>query len=94
MDSQRHTGTCMRLYAHMVALILLQSTSCGTTCLGGGGGGPETNRMSRGVWTVTVMTKIPSLVLSGHAEVSIIPLNVGVICFFRAGAGSMSVASL
>lgn len=45
-----------------------------------GGGGPETNRMSRGVWTVTVMTKILSLVLSGHAEVRIIPLNVGVIC--------------
>lgn len=48
--------------------------------------------MSRGVWTVTVMTKILSLVLSGHAEVRIIPLNVGVICFVRAGAGGMSVS--
>lgn len=50
--------------------------------------------MSRGVWTVTVMTKILSLVLSGHAEVRIIPLNVGVICFVRAGAGSVSPLSV
>lgn len=58
------------------------------------GGGPETNRISRGVWTVTVMTKILSLVLSGHAEVRTIPLNVGVICFVRAGAGSVSPLSV
>lgn len=88
----------MRLHAHMVALMLSQSTSCGTTCLGRvseqEGGGPETYRMSRGVWTVTVMTTILSLVLSGHAEVRIIPLNVGVVCFVGAGAASVSVTSL
>lgn len=84
----------MRLLAHMVALILPQSTSCGTSCSGRARGGPETNRMSRGVWTVTVMTKIRSLVLSDHAEVRISPLNVGVICFARAGACRMSVTSL
>lgn len=51
-----HTGTCIHLHAHMVAFILStpQSASCGTTCLGWERGGPETNRMSRGVWTVTV----------------------------------------
>lgn len=61
---------------------------------GWGGEGPETNRMSRGVWTVTVMTKILSLVLSGHKEVRVSPLNVGVICFAGAGDGSVSATSL
>lgn len=58
-DSHTRAGTYIHLRAHMVAFILStpQSASCGTTCLGWERGGPETNRMSRGVWTVTVARK-------------------------------------
>lgn len=59
--SQTHVRTHRLIYTlahtHMVAFILStpQSASCGSSCLGWERRGPETNRMSRGVWTVTVL---------------------------------------
>lgn len=67
-----YTGTCIHLHTHMVAFILStpQSASCGTTCLGWERGGPETNRMSRGVWTVTVLrdTFMQDSAMCGHKK--------------------------
>lgn len=52
-----HTGSYIHLHTHMVAFILStpQSASCGTSCLDWERGGPETNRISRGAWTATVL---------------------------------------
>lgn len=52
-----HTGSYIHLRTHMVAFIVStpQSASCGTSCLDWERGGPETNRISRGAWTATVL---------------------------------------